>query len=222
MKTVLLVLFILTSFFVTKAQDTLYMKDGKMLEVRVYEIQNMKVYYKLYRNLKGPMVKTSTIKVKQIVYENGEIQSFENKDIKKKMVFNRRNRIGLGLITFGSPLAPSSLSYERLNALGTVGIEIPITAYFSELQMEGLTIGLNIKKYIGGDGKGFYFGPSINYGTFDYGYGYSMGYFAVKIGWQLFACRLIGFDLGTSFGVYTDFYYTAFGGSISASVNFSF
>ena len=221
MKTVLLILFILTSVIVGKAQDTLYMKDGKMLEVRVYEIENMKVYYKLYRNLKGPLIKTSATKVKQIVYENGQKQSFEDKDFKKKMVFSRRNRINLGLLTLGSPLAPSGLSYERLNASGTVGIEIPIMAYFSEYQMEGLTIGLNIKKYIGGDGKGFYFGPSFNYGTFDM-YGVSMGYLAGKIGRQLFAGRVVGFDLGTSLGVYTDFVNFGLGASVTASINFSF
>lgn len=94
--------------------------------------------------------------------------------------------------------------------------------YFSEYKVEGVTIGLNIKKYIGGDGKGFYFGPSFNYGAFDSGYGNSMGYFAAKIGWQLFAGRVIGFDLGSSFGIYTDFINTELGASISASINFSF
>ncbi len=221
MKNLLLLLLILTSSIIVKSQDTLYMKDGKKLEVRVFSVENMKVHYKLYRNLKGPMILTSATKVKRIVYENGQIQSFDEKNFKKKMVFSRRNRISLGLITFGSPLAPSGLSYERLNASGTVGVEIPIMAYFSEFEMQGLSIGVNIKKYIGGDGRGFYFGPSFNFGTFDM-YGMSMGYFAVKAGWQLFAGRVVGFDLGTSLGAYTDFVNFELGASVYGSINFSF
>lgn len=222
MKRILLILFLLISFFGAKAQDTLYMKDGKVLEVRVYDILKMKVSFKLYHNLKGPMIKVSTSRVERIVYENGQITAFNDKDFKKKSVFHRQNRIDVGFISIGAPFASLSLSYERLNKLGTFGFEIPATLYYYQTKIEGLTIGLNIKKYLGGDGMGFYYGPSFKYGVVDGGYGNSVGYFGVKLGWQLFVFKAIGFDLGSNVGIFTDFYDVGLGASLQASINFSF
>jgi hypothetical protein len=221
MKTVLLFLFILTSVVVGKAQDTLYMKDGKVLEVRIYEVNKNKIEYKLFSNLKGPLLKIKSNKVERIAYENGQNQVLTNEEFKRISSFERRNRINLDLLGLGAGFIPNLISYERLNEDGDIGIEIPFTVFTVENnEVIGVTIGVTMKNYIGGSGRGFYYGPTFSVGGSNRFLDFA--YLGMKAGWQLHVSNVVAFNLGANVGTVTNFYNFAFGASVYAGINFSF
>jgi len=221
MKTVLLILFILTSVIVGKAQDTLYMKDGKVLEVRIYEANQNKIEYKLFSNLKGPLLKIKSNKVERIAYENGQNQVLTNEEFKRISAFERRNRINIDLLGLGVGFVPSMISYERLNENGNIGLEIPFTVYSVEnYKVIGVTIGVAMKNYIGGSGRGFYYGPTFSVGGSSHFLDFA--YLGMKAGWQLHVSNVVAFNFGVNVGTVTNFYEFAFGASVYAGINFSF
>ena len=220
MKTVLLTLFLLTSIVVGKAQDTLYMKDGKVMSVRVYEVNKSKVKFKLYSNLKAPLITVKSNTVERIVYENKQEQVFSDEEFKKLSAFDRRNRINVDLIGIGVVFYPSVLSYERINAKGTVGIEIPLTVFIEEQGFFAYSIGVSMKNYIGGSGRGFYYGPTFSVGGANRFMDFA--YIGAKTGWQIYVSRLIGFNLGANVGAVTNFHEFAFGASVYVGISFSF
>ena len=71
----LLLLMITNSF----SQDTLILNSGKQMEVKVIEIDNKTVKYKLFSNPEGPLYVKEKSEIKKIKYQNGEVEEFDLK-----------------------------------------------------------------------------------------------------------------------------------------------
>lgn len=123
---------------------------------------------------------------------------------------------------------PTSISYERINEDGSRGIEIPISVYFNSDGVVGYTIGANLKFYTNKQGKGFYIGPSLGLGVFDwYDYSYYASsdfsaYLGLKLGYQFQISDLFGINLAGNGGGISNFDEFDYGYSLNLGINFSF
>lgn len=234
----LYIMVILFSFNVY-SQDKIYLKNGEKIEAKIIKVTEEKIEYKKFNNLNGPVFEISVDKTQLVIYENGESQILsdekqrnENDSFNK---FNKRNRINLDLIAIGIN-GPTSISYEILNKTGSLGFEIPINVHFNSDGISGITSGLNMKFYVSKKGKGFYFGPSIGLGVFNWTYKYYGGngyyyngnktdfsvYLGPKIGGQFQISNLVGFNLSANGGLISNFGSFDFGASLNLGINFTF
>jgi hypothetical protein len=60
------------------SQDTLTLDNGKKLGVKVIEIDNKTIKYKLFSNLEGPLYIKDKSEVRKVQYQNGEFEEFKN------------------------------------------------------------------------------------------------------------------------------------------------
>lgn len=129
-----IIFFILLSSLSTLlfAQDRVYLLEGDVFDVKVTEISAKELVYKKYSNLTGPDYKVKLQEIERIVYENGEIDVFNEVKTQKDSPFKvlpsdlGNNIIYLNVvdilfqnITFG---------YERiLGENRKLGIRIPVS-----------------------------------------------------------------------------------------------
>lgn len=59
-----------------KSQDKIYKKDGTVLEAKVTEVGSSEIKYKAFANLNGPVYTISKESILKIVYENGNIETY--------------------------------------------------------------------------------------------------------------------------------------------------
>ena len=230
MKTVLLILFILTSFFVGKAQDSLYMKDGKVLYVKVYKVHKTYVEYKLIHNLDGPMISTPRKKINRIGFEKPIDEKTDMKIFVVNRPLERRNRLGLDAMKIGTPYPyyPSRIYFERLSMYGDYGVSYPVSFYANKNGFFGYAVGVSLKKYRA-RGKGFFFGASFEMG----GIGYCendlievsspsfMIFGSGKLGWQTALTERLGINIGADLGLMTTFSNSAFITTIFIGFNYA-
>lgn len=76
-KIILLVAFTLVSAL-SFSQDVIVKKTGDTIEVKIIEITSSLIKYKKFSQLDGPLRNIEIINVREIQYEDGEIESFEN------------------------------------------------------------------------------------------------------------------------------------------------
>ncbi len=213
------------------AQDKIYFNDGTSIETKVLIVSESYVQYKKFDNQSGPTFEIGLSKINMIIYENGSHQMFKEDTISKKSNSDfRKNRINLDLLAIGEN-GPTSISYERINKEGSLGIEIPFSAYFNSEGVSGLTIGTNLKFYTSKSGKGFYIGPSLGLGVFEW---YDGGYYedysssefstflGLKLGYQFQISDLFGINLAGNGGGISNFEDLDFGYSLNLGINFSF
>lgn len=81
MKNLLLVILIACLSIVSNAQDTLTMRSGDQLIVKVIEVGSTEVKYKKVSNLNGPIFSTLKSDLTMIRYENGSKDEFSNPKI---------------------------------------------------------------------------------------------------------------------------------------------
>lgn len=97
------------------AQDIIHRKNGKKVEAKISEIGVNEIKYKDYNNPDGPTYTIEKALIKQIVFENGKIEKYDqqNQDSENKEWYydNRKNAIKLSL--FGPLRGYSEISYER-------------------------------------------------------------------------------------------------------------
>jgi hypothetical protein len=78
MKNLLLLILFAISSIITKAQDTLTMRSGDHLIVKVIEVGSTEVKYKKVNNINGPIFSTLKSDLILIRYENGSKDDFSN------------------------------------------------------------------------------------------------------------------------------------------------
>ena len=69
---------VLFSTFTASAQDVIHRKNGKTLEVKIVEIGDVDVKYKLFTQPDGPTYVMDATLVKKVVFANGAIHKFED------------------------------------------------------------------------------------------------------------------------------------------------
>ncbi len=177
------------------AQDKIFLKSGDKIEAKITEVNIDNIKYKNFSNLNGPVFTIPKKDINKVVYENGESDIFKEEGF-------RRNRINADVLAFTYNSAFSA-SYERLNESGKFGYEIPINVHMTEGEFMGVTTGLNLKYYVSGSAKGFYVGPTLALGVFDYNYDYYFDFSVIpgaKLGYQLQINNLFGLNLGGTVG----------------------
>ncbi len=205
------------------AQDKIFLKSGDKIEAKIIEVNIDNLKYKKISNQNGPVFTIPKKDIHMVEYENGESDIFKEKTIEFK-----RNRINLDVLVYMYN-GPLSISYERLNESGKIGYEIPINLHMNEGEYVGLTTGLNIKYYVSGSAKGFYVGPTLALGAFDYYYEDGDYYFdydtvfsvvpGAKLGYQYQLSNLFGLSLGGTVGYIIPFEGN-YQGDIAYSINF--
>jgi len=234
MKRILIVITLLLVVGSLNAQDKIYFKDGSTIEAKVLVVSESNIQYKKFDNQSGPTFEIGLSNVNMIIYENGSHQMFNEESdestISKKLSRDfGKNRINLDLLAIGEN-GPTSISYEIINDDGSRGIEIPLSVYFNIDGVVGYTIGANMKFYTSKQGKGFYIGPSLGLGVFDwfyYDYYYETttdfsAYLGLKLGYQFQISDLFGINLAGNGGGISNFDEFDYGYSVNLGINFSF
>jgi hypothetical protein len=231
MKYIILVLtlFLFSSSF-SLAQDKIYLKDGTTIDAKIMKVSDDLIEYKKASNLNGPIFEIATLKIHMVVYENGESQIFDNvtSSSKKESTFDRRNRINIELIGYRVN-GPTLISYEMLRNGGAMGFEIPFNVHInsSESTYVGYTSGVNLKFYPSKEGKGFFYGPTVGLGLFDWVSGsyYSTDFSitaGAKIGGQFQFGNLFGLNISANGGIISNFSDIDFGYSANLGISFTF
>ena len=107
MKYILLFILFVFSSNIIKAQDTLSMRSGENILVKVIEVGATEVKYKKQDNLNGPLFSILKSDLSMIKYENGTSEKFSKEEktiIKVRSTHNRLiwkiigGLVGLGLL----------------------------------------------------------------------------------------------------------------------------
>lgn len=132
-------LFLLASFAAlaisSHAQDNLYLKSGKTERVKVTEITDRAVRYKMYDNPTGPEYVMDKAKIDRIVYENGTEERFippppapRPEKVRKPSLDYGRHFVGANLTDLFR--TDVTLHYEYLFPNNRIALRVPITIGF--------------------------------------------------------------------------------------------
>lgn len=180
------------SFLLSFGQDVIHMKSGDKVKTKIVEELDLKVRYRKFKEVEGPIYVLFKKDIQKIVYENGEVNSFKvssnktNENInsndiptgpdveiqrikeKSKLYNKRRNLIGFNYAQM--ILLNMEFTYEIMIAKsGFFGIKIPISIGINlrntYLKRNNLvSTGLQFNIYPMGQGKVSYLtGPSFRY-----------------------------------------------------------
>lgn len=168
------------------SKDKLHFKSGKVEEVKVLEIGEQSVRYKMFDNQSGPEYVVEKTKIEKIVYQNGNIERFvsvsDNKPgreekTRKEFKDYGHHFVGVNL----SDLFRTDLCfhYEFFFLRGQLGLRVPMLVGFNNQYFNlNSTInnpyifkrnrvfetGLDFRYYPGGQGHVRYvFGPAFHY-----------------------------------------------------------
>jgi hypothetical protein len=167
------------------AQDTLVLRDGKKLSVKVIEVKKYSIQYKKLTNLNGPTYEYEIRDIGRIKYESGAIDEFNPVKVEtattESMVFEeipKANSITLGrnvvyLNIVELVVQNISFSYERIvGTAGKVGLRIPVSfnlsgaGNISNLINNYFYTGIDLNFYPFGQGQSrFIIGPSLRFGS---------------------------------------------------------
>ncbi len=86
MKKILLALLLLASVKGLQAQDSIAMVNGIEIEAKVLEIGTSNIKYKKFSNLEGPLYTVSKEEVKEIVFQNGDVETYSNENSNIKSI----------------------------------------------------------------------------------------------------------------------------------------
>lgn len=185
------------------AQDTLYRSDGTRQAVKIIEVHESQVKYKMSSKVDGPMYVVNKEDIKKIVYENGATDTFpilksinaiqkdpRSIDFGRNFISLNMTDLFLGSLTIGYERTFKSGNYSIRCPLSlgliSLGLASPVTNYSNTLNqfISGLSTnsysgyynrdkifstGLDFYYYNSGQGKSkFYFGPSLEFGQFNY------------------------------------------------------
>lgn len=229
MKKILILILLISN--ITFSQDIIVKKNQEEVKAKVIEISSSDIKFKEFEFQDGPTRNIAISEVFMVIYENGKRETFNQESSKNtnSSLGNsefRKKRLNLDLIAIGEN-GPTSISYEIINEDGSRGIEFPISVYFNDGGIVGYTIGANLKYYVSSkQGKGFYVGPSLGLGVFDWGNYYTSTdfsvYLGVKLGYQYPISDLFGINIAGNAGGISNF--DDFDGaySLNLGVNFSF
>ncbi len=77
---VILLLIVATTSF---AQDIIILKDNTKVEAKITEVSSKTIKYLKYNNQSGPSFVLEISKISSILYQNGEVASFDVVDVDK-------------------------------------------------------------------------------------------------------------------------------------------
>jgi hypothetical protein len=171
------------------SQDRIYLKSGKIERVKVSEIAEKTVRYRLFDNIDGPEYVVEKTRIEKIVYENGTEERFsanvENKPPRhEKREKPERVKLDYGHHFVGFNLADLfrtdvTLHYEYIFNDDRLGLRIPIGIGFNNNHFNThsridnpyvfrrnrvFETGLDFRFYPGGQGHVRYvMGPALHY-----------------------------------------------------------
>jgi len=61
------------------AQDTIVKRDDSRVVTKILEVHDDEIHYKKFNNLEGPTYVIETTKITRIIYENGEVETYDVK-----------------------------------------------------------------------------------------------------------------------------------------------
>ena len=105
MKYILLFILFVCSSNIIKAQDTLSMRSGENILVKVIEVGTSEVKYKKLDNLNGPVFSMLKSDLLMIKYENGTKEDFSKEEKTKIKVKSTHNRLIWGIVGVGILIA---------------------------------------------------------------------------------------------------------------------
>ena len=98
MKYILLFILFICSSNIIKAQDTLSMRSGENILVKVIEVGTAEVKYKKLDNLNGPVFSMLKSDLLMIKYANGTNEDFSKEEKTKIKVKSTHNRLIWGIV----------------------------------------------------------------------------------------------------------------------------
>ena len=132
MKYILLFILFVCSSNIIKAQDTLSMRSGENILVKVIEVGTSEVKYKKQDNLNGPMFSILKSDLLMIKYENGTNDDFSS--IKKIE--------GNSLFVIDDSVQGKNDAKRFYNGYKTAGKAVVVTGYIIPLLIPALTISI--------------------------------------------------------------------------------
>lgn len=187
-KTLALLALSATVSFCARAQDKLYLKTGKTEQVKVTEITDRAIRYKMYDNPEGPEYVVDKSRVLRVVYENGTEDIF-NTESAAPPPRERRERVRKPSLDYGRHFVGANLSdlfrtdatihYEYVFPNNRIALRVPVTVGFVNnffnvkshfenpyvfRRNRVFETGLDFRFYPGGQGKVRYvMGPALHY-----------------------------------------------------------
>jgi hypothetical protein len=203
MRFLFLILFF--SAFVSKGQDRIFLKGGKIKNGIVSSIGNDFVFFK---NSDSSLTIQRIAKAEVMLVEkyDGKIYIFSKENFSKDSTVSPRRTFknSLGCQPLNVFLGRLTVNYEYLNKSGKIGVVIPLSLTFdpvgilyrttvdstrnSSLHTRGFNFigGVDINFYAGkGDFEGFFLGPRIRYGTDMFLQGTEAYSLQNQFGWRL-------------------------------------
>lgn len=181
----------LLSFTQVKAQDVIHRKNGKTLEVKVLEVGDAEVKYKLFTQPDGVVFVMDATLIKKIVMANGTVHKFEAEGtINNPEYYEGQNKSAYKVSFLSWTLGYTSFTYERNLKpgasyelkLGIIGVGRNEKLYSSnnsnsKVNQRGITIGAGYKfihkpdyytsrQRYGHLLKGGYIRPEINFSSY--------------------------------------------------------
>jgi len=163
------------------AQDTLYKADGSVHIVKILEVNDSQVKYKLYDNQEGPLYVIGKDNVTRIKFENGLIEDFPvhlpEKIIPLIKIDPRTTDFGRNFISVNifDLLTQNTLTfgYEYTFKSGLISLKVPVSfrfdnnGYYPGHKSFGTGLDLNLYPYGQGKAK-FFYGPSFEYRKYEF------------------------------------------------------
>jgi len=218
-------------FFTTKSfsQDTIVLRTGELMMVKVTEVGQKEVSYKKQTNLNGPNYKLDIYDIGRIRYESGAVDEFNPVDTEEKSGKAKsfdESKLGNNIISlsiFEMVFQKFTISYERkVGKQQRVGLRVPVCIRLGDVGDEILNpykvlyyTGVDLNYYPTGQGrmKGF-LGPTVRFGMARYHgdiqteYGYSsvaasfrFVSFMVQGGFLFAATKEIGINMSLGLGM---------------------
>ena len=98
MKNIIILFLLLILPMLAYSQDVIITKKAEKLEVKIIEVSSSEIKYKKLNNLEGPTFVLLSSDVASIIYENGDVQVFEEtslpKNVEKTSIMNNIIRNG--------------------------------------------------------------------------------------------------------------------------------
>lgn len=172
------------------SQDRLHLKSGKVEEVKILEITDQSIRYKMFDNQTGPEYVVDKTKIEKIVYENGNVERFVSvsntnsnsrsaRDEKPPKEFKDYGHHFVGVNLSDLFRTDLCFHYEYFFLQGQLGLRVPILIGFNNQYFNlkstienpyvfrrnrVFETGLDFRYYPGGQGRVRYvFGPGFHY-----------------------------------------------------------
>lgn len=165
---------------VLKAQDQILLTNGNELNVKIVEVLEKTVSYKIYDKPEGPLYIINKTEIATIIYENGQTEIYNNL---VKKTESEKPEIPAGTQKFRKNIflmhvldftwLDYTISYERISNDGKFGFQVPVCIGLSQ-NGDGPDFGpfhnvfysgLGLKYYpLGQKTVSYFFGPSVKIG----------------------------------------------------------